>query len=123
MRRFNVILTFLALLLAPRLAGAQQPTYRPFVPPNGFVPDSATAVRIAVAVWAPIYGDVHFMSQQPLTATLSDGVWTVTGTVSAANLLSTGGFQTILGAVKDSPYTVVVRIDSRDGRILYQGRT
>ena len=29
------------------------------VPPNGFVPDSETAIRIASAVWTPIYGEKH----------------------------------------------------------------
>ena len=38
------------LLLVPAFA---QPQSQPkgYVPPKGFVPDSATAVRIAVAVW------------------------------------------------------------------------
>ena len=58
--------TFLALLLAPCLARAQQPTHGSYIPPQGFVPDSTTAIRIAVAVWAPIYGDETFMAQQPL---------------------------------------------------------
>lgn len=125
----RITTAFLALLLVPRLAGAQQPTYglthpiRPYVPPDGFVPDSATAVRIATAVWAPIYGDYQFMSRQPLTATLSDGVWTVTGTVSAASLPSAGGFPLNGGAVKDAPYEVVLKIDKGDGRILYLGHS
>ncbi len=40
-----------ALLLLPRFAAGQQSPVQGHVPPAGFVPDSATAVRIAVAVW------------------------------------------------------------------------
>ena len=109
---------FLALLLVPRLAGAQQPTYHPYVPASGFVPDSATAVGIAVAVWAPIYGQIA--PEQPVAATLDDGVWTVTGCVHRPGLM-----MVIRGIVLQGPPidTVVVKIAKRDGRVLYQGRT
>lgn len=30
-----------------------------FKPASGYVPDEATAIRIAVAVWEPIYGAEH----------------------------------------------------------------
>src|SRR6266699_3847220 len=46
---------FLLLLLFPGAVQGQQPAPQGYVPPKGFVPDSATAVRIAVAVWIPIY--------------------------------------------------------------------
>jgi len=115
--------TFMVLLLAPRLAGAQQPTYHPYVPPNGFVPDSATAVNIAVAVWAPIYGanDCQTPPEQPVAAMLEDGVWTVTrGVVCPGYVEIVPG----VGVVKGPPIdTEVVKIAKRDGRILYQGRT
>jgi hypothetical protein len=121
--------TFLALLLVPRLAGAQQPTYRPFVPPNGFVPDSATAVRIAVAVWAPIYGanDCQNPPQQPVAATLDDGVWTVTRGVQcsgSAIIIEIKPGMHWQGVLQDPPADIeVVKIAKRDGRVLYQGRT
>lgn len=52
-----------------------------FVPVNGFVPDSATAIRIAEAVLIPIYGASVIDDQRPLAATLHAGIWTVTGTL------------------------------------------
>jgi hypothetical protein len=119
--------TFLALLLVPCLAGAQQTTFHPYVPPNGFVPDSATAVRIAVAVWAPIYGtnDCQTPPQQPVVATLDDGVWTVTRDVqcSGSAVIIKPGYG--LHSVFQGPPidTVVVKIAKRDGRVLYQGRS
>ena len=117
--------TFLALLLVPRLAGAQQPTHGSYVPPQGFVPDSITAVRISVAVWTPIYGpyDALVFYDQPV-ARLNDGVWTVTRRVARPN---PGPILMIRGSnVLDAPLpvdTAVVKMAKRDGRILYQGRT
>ncbi len=69
----------LALLLVPYLAGAQQPGPQGYVPPHGFVPDSATAVRIAIAAWIPIYGENMITAEKPFAATLQDSVWTVRG--------------------------------------------
>jgi hypothetical protein len=28
-----------------------------YIPKDGFVPNEATAIKIAIAVWTPIYGD------------------------------------------------------------------
>ena len=47
----------------------------------GFVPDELTAIRIAEAVWIPIYGRKQIEEERPFVAALSDGVWTVTGTL------------------------------------------
>ncbi len=63
------------LLLAPPLS-AKEHSVRP---PQGLVPDSKTAISIAVAVWTPIYGEKQIASQKPYRATLSGGKWTVTG--------------------------------------------
>ena len=42
--------------------------------------DARTAVKIAVAVWAPIYGEKEIAKEKPYHATLTNGVWTVEGT-------------------------------------------
>ena len=34
-------------------------------PTQGYVPDAATAIRIAVAVWVPIYGERIVDSEKP----------------------------------------------------------
>ena len=36
-------------------------------------------MRIAEAVWIPIYGEARINSERPFTATLSNGVWAVEG--------------------------------------------
>jgi hypothetical protein len=53
------------------------PSYRP---PSGYVSDAATAIRIAVAVWVPIYGEEQINAEKPYVATLTGDVWTVVGT-------------------------------------------
>ncbi len=72
--------SLLVLLLVPRLAGSQVSHSASAAPLHGFVPDSATAVRVAVAVWIPLYGEQAVMDRQPFVAKLEDSVWTVTGT-------------------------------------------
>lgn len=52
-----------------------------FHPNEGLVPDSKTAIAIAVAIWTPIYGEKQIASEVPYVATLEDGKWTVTGSL------------------------------------------
>jgi hypothetical protein len=47
----------------------------------GHVPDAASAIRIAVAVWEPIYGKQHIASERPFHAALRDGIWHVRGSL------------------------------------------
>lgn len=52
-----------------------------YVPKDGFIPDKETAVKVAEAVWLPIYGSTIYNSR-PFKATLSDStVWIVEGTL------------------------------------------
>jgi hypothetical protein len=77
--RTRVVLAVFAAL--PALLSAQSEAKHSYIPPNGFVPDSATAVRIAEAVWIPIYGEKQMRRERPFVAHLSAGVWTVEGTL------------------------------------------
>jgi len=52
-----------------------------YVPHEGFVPDADTAVKIAEAVWAPIYGTEAIEGQKPFNARLVGDVWVVEGTL------------------------------------------
>ena len=45
------------------------------------MPNAETAIRIAVAVWEPIYGKEEIQGQRPFRATLRNGVWTVRGSL------------------------------------------
>jgi hypothetical protein len=51
-------------------------------PNNGYVPDEATAVRIAEAVFIPIYGQKHVYSERPFHARLQGEYWIVKGSLS-----------------------------------------
>ena len=52
-----------------------------YIPPSGLVPDEETAIKIAEAIFIPIYGKDKIKQEYPLTTTLSDGIYTVTGTL------------------------------------------
>lgn len=56
------------------------------MPEQGLVPDSATAIKIALAVWEPIYGAERLARQRPYRASLQDGVWYVAGTLPVNRL-------------------------------------
>ena len=67
------------------------------------MPDAETAIHIALAVWLPIYGKEKIESEKPYTATLKEGVWTVTGSVPRGDYV--GGF-------------AIAEISKQDGTIL-----
>src|SRR5678815_57253 len=96
-------LCVVAILVGIAVAVAVAPPRSSSTPPNGFVPDAATAMRIAEAVWIPIYGETHIAAQKPFKATLKGDVWTVTGKDLPPQTL---------GGVAEAD------ISRRDGRIL-----
>jgi NTF2 fold immunity protein len=51
------------------------------LPSQGVVADEATAVKIAEAVFPPVFGTEEVSKYSPYHATLKDGVWTVYGTL------------------------------------------
>ena len=83
------------------LSGAQ--SYRP---KSGYVPDSATAVKIAEAVLVPVYGEKQVVSERPFTATLKKNVWTIEGTFRCPDGAGCRG-----GAA-------IVQLSKLDGRIV-----
>jgi hypothetical protein len=50
-------------------------------PREGYVPDAATAIKIAEAVWKPMYGEETLKNERPFTAQLVNGVCIVQGTL------------------------------------------
>jgi hypothetical protein len=76
-------------------------------PKQGYVPDSATAVKIAEAVLIPVYGKEHIESEEPFTAKLKNEVWTVQGTLHCPD-----GKANCFGGVAE------VQISKDDARIL-----
>ena len=82
----KIAIATLLLLLSLASSGIQcgqepeRPTYKP---PAGYVPDEETAIKIALAVWIPIYGKDQIESQKPYEAVLRGGIWYVSGSLPA----------------------------------------
>jgi hypothetical protein len=74
----NSALTLLAVVIAVTLLAADLPKGN-YKPKEGYVPDKETAIKIAVAIWTPIYGEKLVQSEKPYHAVLSNGVWFVRG--------------------------------------------
>lgn len=75
-----------------------------FVPPNGFVPDKKTALKVAEAILVSVYGEKQIAEEQPLKIALVDNdVWLVWGTLDPRDL---GG-------------TAVIKISKRTGKVLF----
>jgi len=78
MKRAHYILA-ISIFIAG-LASAEETKKHNYIPGAGYVPDSETAIRIAEAVWLPIYGE-SIKEKEPFTATLKEGIWIVRGTL------------------------------------------
>ncbi len=48
-----------------------------------YVPDKATAIKIAEAIWVPIYGKKIFNNKPFIAELRNDGVWIVEGTLKS----------------------------------------
>ena len=78
MRLITLVLLLMVVGDSDRLS-PQEP--RGFVPKSGFVPDAATALKIAEAVLIPVYGEAVVHSERPFKAVLKGGAWIITGSV------------------------------------------
>lgn len=56
------------------------PKIEGYVPKAGYVPDMETAIRIAEAVWLPIYGE-KILKRKPYRAKLNGFTWIVEGSL------------------------------------------
>jgi hypothetical protein len=99
-RKFHLIVLAVAGVIIAAVA-AETGVFR-FKPKDGFVPTKNVAIKIAVAVWEPIYGAEHIASKKPYRARLTNGVWVVEGSLPE-------------GAVGGVPEA---EISKDDGRIL-----
>lgn len=69
---------FISMVTVMSADSAEMSTY---IPPNGFVPNEATAIQIAEAVWIPIYGEQQIKGERPYQASLQNGIWVVVGSL------------------------------------------
>ncbi len=77
--RSRALIMILGLLVVALAVTYAQSGIR--IPEKGFVPDEATAIRIAEAVLAPIYGDRKVAAERPYHAVLTGNIWSVEGTL------------------------------------------
>lgn len=99
MKQVTQILLTLALTANLLIAAEIKHNYKP---KEGYVPDAETAIRIAVAVWVPIYGADNIARQKPYIAILKNGTWYVSGSLPKG---AYGG-------------TAIAEIAKDDGRVL-----
>ena len=78
---------------------------------HGYIPDSQTAVDLGRAELTHVYGKKQIQSEEPLTADLKDGVWTVAGTLWCSDGKG-GRTNECLGGV------AVIKIRQTDGHVL-----
>ncbi len=79
MKKIEIItISILCLLTYGFVSNMEQKTY---VPDKDFVPNEKTAIKIAEAIWHPIYGD-DIYDEKPFIAELKDSVWIVHGTLN-----------------------------------------
>lgn len=100
MNRIMLFLAGMGLLLGSAVTG-QEPKHS-YVPRGGYVANADTAVKIAVAVWSPIYEVRRIQAERPFHAHLQAGVWFVKSSLRRGRH---GG-------------VAVAEIAKRDGRIL-----
>ena len=81
-----------------------------FERPGGLVPDEQTAIKIAEAVLFPIYGEKTILDQKPYVVKLTDGRWSIDGSMPKSR--------------PDNPVvggTFHIIISQRDARVLEMG--
>ena len=90
------------LILAVALLGGGEKPKHTVDPKDGYVPTKEVAIKIAVAVWEPIYGADKITDEKPYRATLAGKVWTVEGSLPKG---AKGG-------------VAVAEISKKDGRVI-----
>jgi hypothetical protein len=80
-RRRSLLSAFVLIGVATASVAIAGDKVSDFAPSDGFVPNKETAIRIAVAVWEPIYGVAQIAAQKPYRVRLEKGIWIVEGTL------------------------------------------
>ncbi len=75
------LITLLLLMIVCNADKLSPQEPRGVLPKSGFVPDAATALKIADAVLIPVYGEAVVHSERPFKAVLKRDAWIVTGSV------------------------------------------
>jgi hypothetical protein len=79
--KLSILLSCILYLAVGALVAAEEPKHNAMPIVAGVVPDDTTAIKIAVAVWEPIYGADKIAAEKPFRATFAKGIWTVQGSL------------------------------------------
>ncbi len=77
MESIKRVAVVLALSLFCETGSGQQSA----TPRDGYVPNESTAIRVAEAIFVPIYGQRHVEAERPFHARLAGDHWIVNGTL------------------------------------------
>ncbi len=76
---FTILLS--SFIIQPSILKAEENKKHNYKPKEGYIPNEETAIKIAVAVWIPIYGKEKIEKEKPYKAVLKDGIWYVEGSL------------------------------------------
>ena len=74
----SVPLVLLMLFICGVVFAAEVHNYKP---PEGYIPTKEVAIKVALAVWEPIYGKEQIANEAPYNTKLENGVWHVSGSL------------------------------------------
>ncbi|HTB30604.1 MAG TPA: YbbC/YhhH family protein [Bacteroidia bacterium] len=107
----SIVLSFLVLTFLAKGQSKNENTHHP-----DYVPDTLTAIRIAEAVWLPIYGKKIY-DEQPFKAVLhNDSTWHVFGYLPPSHISINGNGDTTLTIIRGGVAEIL--INKSDGRII-----
>jgi hypothetical protein len=82
MKKIMKSLLIITIFVMGQIYACKQPLFPKHKTSDGLVPNQETAIKIAEAIWLPIYGN-EIYSRKPFIATLkSDSIWVVQGTLN-----------------------------------------
>ncbi len=81
-RKIIIVVALALLIIFPaENSTSEEAAKHNYKPSAGYVPDSETAIKIAIAVWGAIYGEETIEQEKPYKAILADGIWHVSGSL------------------------------------------
>lgn len=87
-----------------------------FIPDSGFVPNKETAVKIAKAIWYPIYGDEDQYYSSYSVALIGDTAWLVTRKFNSSVKEENNVVTVCLGG---EPYILIRKMDGKILKVIH----
>jgi hypothetical protein len=76
---------------------------------KNYIPDNTTAIKVAEAVWLPLYGDMIYQSQPFIAKLKGDTIWVVEGTYPKSTMETVDGDTMIYMRSGGVPYIELKR--------------